>query len=427
MHLYSLMETSHPEPHISHKVLDQETSHKRPESEFGSGQTINSPIVSQLYDSKSRSHEEYLAGFKRSASVLNATQIQQLANRRTSLPPNSLCGSSGLNYDPQSSGSLCLPPKRDLPFPQGRQISRTPTANLPPLPTPTPVVRRKSISEDETTPKSLKMHLHSSDQTTRQTLDLERSKADHPSVGISEHVLTLETTPETLGGESLTKQISFRAATIPAEEYPQPTLPISNDNNQRAKDRHKRTIGCGEEPITPAEELAVLKRPSTAPGLQIKATTTRKRPVTPMVEYVLPPRKVAKMTIDSCTQTETNSGRPHTTGCLPISEKYSRKTHATPSFALSTHDRFTQSPLEDLPLQCLTDSNFDGVSNFVSRNLQKLPPQEIWDRPGWESGTPEERQKIVDDFMLDLLEDEHFAQLCEHVSNSWARICLGAT
>ncbi|KAG9238913.1 hypothetical protein BJ875DRAFT_449850 [Amylocarpus encephaloides] len=97
--------------------------------------------------------------------------------------------------------------------------------------------------------------------------------------------------------------------------------------------------------------------------------------------------------VDSATQTETRSGRHHS---------------SNPSLEM-----------ESPPKQYLT-----AIDSLVSKH-RRPRQQEIWEAPGYADGTQEERDAILNDYICENLENANFLQICEDTEHAWRRIGLG--
>ncbi len=178
--------------------------------------------------------------------------------------------------------------------------------------------------------------------------------------------------------------------------------------NVDGNDGRPQTLAEREEESSPlAAKTAGVSRPSTAPGLQSKmmTTATRKRG-RETGSNTLPVSKQARLMVDKATQTQTGSGRDHTAPPKLISG-----IGLSPS---STTNHSIQPP----------KGFMNQIEDFVSRHKHRPQPEELWQRPGYSEASPEERQAIINDFICENLDNEEFLKLCEDTGNAWRRIGL---
>lgn len=304
-----------------------------------------------------------------------------------------------------------MPPKRDLPFQKGYQSSRTPIADLPPLPTPTPIFKQTSTNNCNTDTNNSVAIPSEPAQISEPVIDVHSNK-DHPTVEDHSSGAPLIKTPPSKApvkkqpAEPLNKRTISKSSSNVAPKIDQPEPPVSTINTEVRQELQEISKVREEEPSPLAVKSASIQRPSTAPALQSKTAPTRKRPARAAVKSIQPPNKKTKTMVDSSTQTETKSGREHT--IPPILE--------SANIASAEHE--DAGPRVEL----LTDSYMDGIEDFVSRHRNRPLRREIWDTSSWEDDTTEERQQRIDDYLVDLIGDDDFAQLCEDVHNSWTRI-----
>jgi hypothetical protein len=121
-----------------------------------------------------------------------------------------------------------------------------------------------------------------------------------------------------------------------------------------------------------------------------------------------PVTKQSKKMIDRATQTQTLSGRDHTTA------------H---SLVRSTRQVST-AVIDETPVHSPPKDFMNELDAFVSKHKNRPPPKEIWERPGYAGATTEERQTIINDFVCENLNDEDFLKLCEDTAEVWRRIGL---
>lgn len=112
--------------------------------------------------------------------------------------------------------------------------------------------------------------------------------------------------------------------------------------------------------------------------------------------------------VDQCTQTQTLSGRDHTTALVMISNNES-------SASITTAEPPPPSP----------QSYLDLLDTFMRRHRSGPVPKELGEGPGYVDGSEDQRQAILNDFICENLENPEFLQLCEDTEKAWRRIGLG--
>jgi hypothetical protein len=161
--------------------------------------------------------------------------------------------------------------------------------------------------------------------------------------------------------------------------------------------------GAQEQDVSPltAKSAAVSIRPSSAAsGLVSKATAATKKRTAPLARSSSPKRP--KM-IDQATQTQTLSGRDHSVSQRKLPENIPE--------------------LVDSPSP--PGSYLDALDDFVTRHKARPAAKELWETPGYAEADQEHRDKILNDFICDNLENSDFIQLCLDTEISWRRIGLG--
>lgn len=230
--------------------------------------------------------------------------------------------------------------------------------------------------------------------------------------------------------ETVESTISEPSATaVPGKETKTPPAPAPKRGGKRVAQRKAAPPAISEIPnlsegtprrnpgslsITPERETAPLvaksaaiARPSIAPGLQSKATVSRKRPAETKLKAA--PVKIVKM-VDSSTQTQTGSGRDHTVlipwTTTPVIE------HVAATVPVGIRP---PTPPENF---------MSDLEYVVEKHGKRTKPVELWETSGWEKATEKERHVITENWICKQLEDPKFQELCKTVENVWQRIGL---
>lgn len=156
-----------------------------------------------------------------------------------------------------------------------------------------------------------------------------------------------------------------------------------------------------------AKSAAALARPGSAPsGLPTKATAAAPRKRAPPARQASAAKR-GKM-VDTSTQTQTISGRDHTSALQLVEPNVASKTVEKP-------------PPVPAPVSPPPESYQQMVDNFVSKNKHRPAPIELWQTPGYSTMDEDQRQSLLNDFICDNLENEDFITLCEDMDKSWRR------
>jgi hypothetical protein len=315
----------------------------------------------------------------RDASGYMATSPSELNHTRQnigkdSLIPDSQAPVSAMEIFDNLRNNV-LPPKRELPFPRPRETPRSASADLPPLPKPTPLQRAGSTIK--------------------------------PTKSISEVSATLAPKP----ARKRVAQRKGPVAIVVEADVPEVVeqLPANESPILNVKDTSKTLAGeSKEEQIPPlaAKSATASSQPKSAgSGLQPKTTTAKKRatPARPASAS-----KRAKM-VDHGTQTQTLSGRDHTVG-LPTS---AGNRASSPVVVASP------------PLVSPPETYLSMIDNYVSQQKARPAPKDLWQTPGYAEANREQRHLLINDFITECLESEEFRQLCEDVGAEWRKIGLG--
>lgn len=341
--------------------------------------------------------------------------------RRQSFPEHSQRHGFTLQ-DNSAASRLFIPPKRDLPFPTAREIPRSTTSESQ---VQSEVLLNQSSHLKSTTDLSFVPVIPSLDQNS-----LSLVNPSPPAAHVAPEP-PKPITPITQSSSSNKPKRTVVAKRVPAKNnsIPPPAQADSDDLQARAEDHDGQDISktvpllharySADEPSPLASKSASIERPSTAPGLLSKAPPVKKRaPAAPRQRAAA--AKKQKM-IDSSTQTMTQAGREHTalmTVAPPMEQSGTPIVHVAP--VVSVVSPGIQPPTENPPVTYL-----EAIDDFVLKHKSGPAPVELWQRPSWSDGTDEERQNLLNDFLVECLDDPNFLQLCEDVDNSWRRIGIG--
>ena len=260
-----------------------------------------------------------------------------------------------------------LPPRRELPFPKfpgpfGEQVSSA--SDLPLLPKPTPV--RKTASPEKTEMSSNK------DISTPIPKPIKKRVVQRKS--------------------TVRKSIEVK---LPSEQQCQ--------RNSTVEPEVGTNVGRQEDELSPlAAKSDGTRPPSAISGLHSKSTTTRKRsaPIRPSASTKRP------RMVDQSTQTQILPGYDITLASLSANE-------------IST----STTPAERPPAP---PQDFLGIlETFITRHQSEPTGKELWDRPGYAQADEEQRQRILNEFICENLENPEFVQLCEDAEKTWRRMGLG--
>lgn len=281
------------------------------------------------------------------------------------LLPSQADGGSGNTLIEGNGTYGAMPPRRDLPFANPGDTSKsrcTSASGLPALPKPTPV-RRASLA-----PK----------------------------------------------GNPITVETPIPVPTIVAKRVAQRKAPVKKmtgegcNNESVVEKATANGVSVTQEHSSPlAAKSAAATRPVSATGLQLKTAATKKR-ATPLASSR--PSSVNKRPkmVDQGTQTQTISGRDHTISnqTIPCSE--------TPT-NISTQVAVAGPP----------DTYLDTLDSFITKHSGRPAPIELWAMPGYAETDIETRQALINDFICQNLDDPDFLQLCQDTEFAWRRMGLG--
>lgn len=157
-----------------------------------------------------------------------------------------------------------------------------------------------------------------------------------------------------------------------------------------------------EEEASPLAAKSNTTRLASTSGHQPKATTAKKR----SAPARLPANPKKLKMVDQSTQTQTLSGRDHTSALALSSNKGSPPPAEEPTIP----------PPQDY---------VDLINTFIATRQAGPTPKELWERPRYAEADEEERQLILNDFICENLENPEFLQLCADMEKAWRRIGLG--
>jgi hypothetical protein len=321
--------------------------------------------------------------------------------------------------DLTNNHSLWLPPKRELPFPKSKENTKarsssatelgdSPNKSGSPLACSNCAIAKagcdKKVPCSRCIDKNLPCLSRFAPSASKVTPQLPKPT---PVTGINpvqsfEHKKDLASTPIP---KTAKKRVAQRKSTItkaPDEELPAVEAPMMEGSKDGATDG--ATNGQEDEPSPLAAKSAAVRPSSASSGLQSKAIATKKR--TAAAPCPSSAAKKQKM-VDQSTQTQTLSGRDHTTALklLPIN---------------ATLPQIVADVSPNPP-----DSYLDTIDAFIIKHKARPAPREIWEVPRYAEVDEEQRQLIVNDFICANLENTDFLRLCEDTEKAWRRIGLG--
>ena len=355
----------------------------------------NSPLYKSQMDSQSRSVSElpHYPSLQFSQSPFaRKTVSPDLPESATKVPNSSSPDRRGLIsvtadfqrrnaalFEAAERNRLSIPPKRELPFPKpGEMLPRfASVSTFSDGPKPPPITRPQSAI------------FATEGQAIKQTKEQTQEPGAPPVVKVTK------------------KRVAQRKSTAvkPAEVAESPP-----ENQSKANGISSVALPQDEPSPLATKSFAAVPRPKSTTGLQSKATAPKKRAAPARPSSVLKRLK----TVDQFTQTETISSRD-------------------PATALDlVRNPGTSGPVVAHPASVPTsasvppsESYLDAIDTFVSKHRSRPRPKEIWEQPGWAEADQDERQRILNNFICENLENKDFIQLCEDTMVSWRRIGLG--
>jgi hypothetical protein len=162
-------------------------------------------------------------------------------------------------------------------------------------------------------------------------------------------------------------------------------------------------------PVANKDTTAAVVPDLGTPKLQSKDAPAKKR----VTASTRPPSgsKRSKM-VDCATQTQTLSGYDHTA--------LQRTSSCESEPGLTTSEAPTPPSPESPP-----ESYLNAIDTFVIKCKGRPAPKELWQSPGYDEASEEERDIMLNDYICDNLDNAQFRQLCEDTERAWRRIGLG--
>ncbi|KFX92914.1 hypothetical protein V490_05105 [Pseudogymnoascus sp. VKM F-3557] len=198
-------------------------------------------------------------------------------------------------------------------------------------------------------------------------------------------------------------------------------VPDSDEETQPTKAR-RNSVLWQDEPSPLASKSAAIARPSTAPGLKSKAVTSRKRSDDLAPKWALAKR--VKM-VSSSTQTQTLSGRDHTTAMsrAPTITAEPILPAAVPVTVPAPAPSPVPSPSKVAPGTREPPERLMGdLGRAFAKYGGKCKPVELWEISGWDKVTGEERDSVTESWICEQIEDPSFIEMCKHVDKVWKKI-----
>ncbi|ELR05627.1 hypothetical protein VC83_07649 [Pseudogymnoascus destructans] len=298
--------------------------------------------------------------------------------------------------------SQWIPPKRELPFPKRKE------------------------------PKNA---LETAEKLNKGTEDgpIPPSKG----IGASESLANARTLPSKYG-EQQAKRATVRRTNTPPTSKLSTVLEVPDSDETRPTNSPRNSVLWEEEPSPLASKSAAIARPSTAPGLKLKAMTCRKRPNEEAPKWALAKR--LKM-VDSSTQTQTLSGRDHTAAVsrtstivpgpvlpapvtVPEPVLPAPVTVPVPNPAVPVPDPAPTPPPPEVVSEAKgpIEGFLDELGRFVPKHSGKIKPVELYEVSFWDKATEGERQSMTESWICEQIDDPAFIEMCKHVNEVWKKI-----
>ncbi|KFY30842.1 hypothetical protein V493_01611 [Pseudogymnoascus sp. VKM F-4281 (FW-2241)] len=292
--------------------------------------------------------------------------------------------------------SQWIPPKRELPFPKRKESKRaSETAQ-----------KHKKVSENS--------HILQSEDT-----------------GASKSLANTATFSNK-HGEQGGKRVAAQRTNTPPTSRLSSVLEVPDSDETRSTNALRTSVVRQEEPSPLASKSAAIPRPSTAPILNSKAISSRKRSNEAAPEWALAKR--VKM-ISSSTQTQTLSGRDHT-AALSRASTITAEPVLPATVAVPAPCPSIQGPSVPVPVPApaapapnvvsevkgLPEGFTDELGRFVSSCSNKRKPAELWEVSGWDRATEGERHSMTEAWICEQIEGPLFQELCKHIDNVWKEI-----
>ncbi|CZR52372.1 uncharacterized protein PAC_02249 [Phialocephala subalpina] len=268
-----------------------------------------------------------------------------------------------------TTSTLILPPKRILPFPRPEESAKSRISSLSDLPQiskATPAILPTSVS---------------------------------PMNSACEKLSTPASKP------APKKRVAQRKA---------PATKPAEDASKKAKPDFEEIVIAEPQLVTEepsplaAKSAAAVARPASTPLSLVSkvAPPPKKRVATPAIRPASS-NKRPKM-VDQTTQTQDPPAQQEN----KAQNRISHSSASTPN----TSSNSVSSPPDDY---------LEDVDAFIVKHKARPPPKEIWDTPGWADADDEYRERLINHFICENLENPDFLKLCEDMGTSWRRIGLG--
>jgi hypothetical protein len=252
--------------------------------------------------------------------------------------------------------------------------------------------------------------------------------------GASEIQVKTQTLPNKHEVQQGKRATARKTNTPPTSKLPSVIeVPDSDEETQPTK-APRNSVLWQDEPSPLASKCAAIARPSTAPGLKSKAVISRKRSNDLVPKWALAKR--VKM-VSSSTQTQTLSGRDHTTAMsrastiiaepvlpapvpVPVQAPVPAVPAPTVPASLPAKD---PSPPEVAPeTREPPEGLMDDLGRIFSKYGGKRKPAMLWEIPGWNKATGEECDSVTESWICEQIEDPSFIEMCKHVDKAWKKI-----
>lgn len=206
------------------------------------------------------------------------------------------------------------------------------------------------------------------------------------------------------------------------------TLPDSTSSSTGLENIPAKPV----EPVICADLAPVSREMEASPSTQALAVETAPKKTTKPKKRaptaISRPAKRLKM-VDSATQTQTSSGRDHTTafrtdsGHLNTVENQTTlpdvtKAHESNAVAVESIDH------ETLPQRGIPAEFVHQLEEIITKSMYPAPSKDLWTRPRYVQADDDERSRMLNEFICESLENEDFIKLCEDMKGAWRRLEL---
>ncbi|KFY15322.1 hypothetical protein V492_02075 [Pseudogymnoascus sp. VKM F-4246] len=245
------------------------------------------------------------------------------------------------------------------------------------------------------------------------------------STGASEKLANAMALPDKHGEQKGKRATVQRKRTPPTSKLP--TVLEVPDSDEARPTNAPRNSTLWQEELSPlASKSASIVRPSTAPGLKSKAMNPRKRPNEEAPKWELAKR--VKM-VDSSTQTQTLSGRDHTSALSRVPTITAEPVLPASATAPAPDSAPVPAPAPVAPptevvsrAKGPTEGFLDELECFIPKHGGKLRPAELWEVSPWDKATGGERDAMAESWICEQIEDPAFLEWCKHVDHVWKQI-----